>query len=61
MRKYLEKELIKQVTYMTGRKPYIHELVVVWYQMKQFSDEQILAALVDANNIVYTKKRFLSR
>lgn len=61
MRKYLEKELFKQVTYITGRKPYIHESVSVWYQMKKFSDEQVLAALVEANELVYTKKRFLSR
>ena len=61
MRKYLEKEFFKQVTYITGRKPRIHELVIVWYQMKKFSDEQVLAALVEANRLVYAKKGFLGR
>jgi hypothetical protein len=61
MRKYLEKEFFKQVTYITGRKPYIHESLIVWYQMKKFSDEQVLAALVEANRLVYAKKGFLGR
>jgi hypothetical protein len=61
IRKYLEKELFKQITYMTGRKPHIHESLIVWYQMKKFSDAEVLTALVEANRLVYTKKLFLGR
>ena len=59
MRKYLEKEFYKQVTYLTGRKPYIHESVIAWFQMKSFSDEQVLAGLLEANRLVYAKKTYL--
>jgi hypothetical protein len=46
---------------MTGRKPHIHESLIVWYQMKKFSDAEVLTALVEANRLVCAKKGFLGR
>lgn len=59
--KHIKKELINQVTKWTGRKPYPHELIVAWYEMRDMSKEELLGALVEINEMLYARNRFLSR
>lgn len=59
--KHIKKELINQVTKWTGREPHFYELVVAWYEMRNMSKEELLGALVDINEMLYARKRFLSR
>jgi hypothetical protein len=61
LRKDLEKELIKQVKICIGRKPYLLERVYWWVHLKHLSDVEVLEVLVQANNHVYLRKRFLGR
>lgn len=61
MNKDIKRELVKQVTEWTGRKPYAWELIGTWYQMLGMSKPELLGALVEINEMLYTRKRFLSR
>jgi hypothetical protein len=53
MRKDLERELIKQVTIWTGREAYWWELVIAWFQIKYRNYDEVLAALVEINEMLY--------
>lgn len=59
--KHIKKELINQVIKWTGRKPYPHELLIAEFQMIGMSKEELLGALVEINEMLYARKRFLSR
>lgn len=61
MKRYLKQELIRQVTRWTGREPYAYELAYAWFQMFNMSREELLGALVEINELLYTRQRFLSR
>lgn len=61
MIKDIKRELIKQVTEWTGREPHSWELIGAWYQMYGMSKQELLGALVDINEMLYTRKMFQSR
>jgi len=55
-RKEICAELIRQCSVLSGRKAYIHELIIAHLQFTGFDNSQILEALVNCNEKVYWRK-----
>ena len=61
MIKDIKRELINQVTVWTGRGPHAWELLSARYHMCGMPKEDLIRALVEINELIYTRKMFQSR